>query len=123
MESLHPCPVCGEPALLEVVDPAGAALCANCGALFMWFCSRLGRFAPADRITLYASLARDLGADSLDIVELVMELEQDLGIRIPDVEMEHMDTILDILRYLSKHKDDQKDDKKDGEADSDNADS
>ena len=104
MESLHPCPVCGQPALLELVDPAGAALCANCGALFKWFVSRLSRFAPADKITLYASLARDFGADSLDIVELVMELEEERGIRIPDVEMEHMDTIADILRYISKQK-------------------
>src|SRR5262245_36824086 len=100
MGSLHPCPVCGQRALLAVVDPAGAELCANCGALFKWFCDRMSRFAPADRITLEASLARDLGADSLDIVELVMELEQDQGIRIPDVEIEHMDTILDILRYI-----------------------
>jgi len=87
-----------------LVDPAGAALCSNCGALYKWFVSRLSRFAPADKITLYASLARDFGADSLDIVELVMELEEERGIRIPDVEMEHMDTIADILRYISKQK-------------------
>src|SRR5882672_10331302 len=104
MESVHPCPVCGQPGLLELIDPAGAALCANCGALFKWFCSRLSRFAAADKITLYASLARELGADSLDIVEIVMELEEEQGVRIPDVEIEHMDTIADILRYISKQK-------------------
>jgi acyl carrier protein len=123
MESLHPCPICGRLALLELVDPAGAALCASCGALFKSFCSRLSRFAPADRITLEASLARDLGADSLDVVELVMELEEEHGVRIPDHELEHMETIADLLRYITKHKDDQKDDKKDGEADSDKGDS
>jgi acyl carrier protein len=103
VESLHPCPVCGQPALLEVIDPAGAVLCANCGALFEWFVSRLSRFLPADRITLYASFARDMGADSLDIVELIMEIEGGHGIHIPDDEAERMDTIADVIRYLRKH--------------------
>src|SRR5262249_56470976 len=90
----------GHTGLSELYAPAGAELCANCGDLCQWFCSRLSRFAPADKITLYASLARDLGADSLDIVQIVMELEKEQGMRIPDVEIEHMDTLADILRYL-----------------------
>ena len=97
---LHPCPVCGQSSLLELIEPAGAELCANCGELCKWFCSRLSRFAPADKITLYASLARGLGVDSLDIVEIVMELEKEQGVRIPDVEIEHMDTLAEILRYV-----------------------
>ena len=55
-----------------------------------------------DKVNRGTRFIEDIGADSLDIVELVMELEEDQGIRIPDAEMEQMDTIADILRYISK---------------------
>ena len=99
-----PCPICGQAALLELIDPSGAALCPNCGALFEWFRHRLAQLVPSERVTLHASLAKDLGADSLDVVEIVMEMEEEQGIRISDEEMEHIDTIADILRYVHKKK-------------------
>ncbi|MFQ5513799.1 MAG: acyl carrier protein [Myxococcota bacterium] len=47
-----------------------------------------------------ANLLDDLGADSLDIVELVMALEEEFGIEVPDDDVERMRTISDIVDYL-----------------------
>ena len=53
-----------------------------------------------DDVTLEASLADDLGADSLDAVELNMALEDKLGVSIPDEELAGMKTVGDIIAYL-----------------------
>jgi len=50
-----------------------------------------------------ASFIDDLGADSLDIVELVMTLEETFDIEIPDDDAEKMQTIGDAIDYLKKH--------------------
>ncbi len=47
-----------------------------------------------------ASFAKDLGADSLDIVELVMSLEEEFDIEIPDEDAEKIQTIGDAIEYL-----------------------
>ena len=49
-----------------------------------------------------ASLLDDLGADSLDVVELVMALEEEFGIEVPDDDVENIRTIGDIVAYLGK---------------------
>ncbi len=54
----------------------------------------------ADKVTREASLADDLGADSLDAVELNMALEDKLGVSIPDEELAGMKTVGDIVAYL-----------------------
>ena len=56
----------------------------------------------AEEVTPEASFIDDLGADSLDTVELVMALEEEFGIEIPDEDAEKMNTIDDILTYLSE---------------------
>ena len=53
-----------------------------------------------DDVPLEASLADDLGADSLDAVELNMALEDKLGVSIPDEELAGMKTVGDIVAYL-----------------------
>lgn len=53
-----------------------------------------------DDVTPEASLADDLGADSLDAVELNMALEDKLGVSIPDEELAGMKTVGDIVAYL-----------------------
>ena len=53
-----------------------------------------------DDVTMEASLADDLGADSLDAVELNMALEDKLGVSIPDEELAGMKTVGDIVAYL-----------------------
>jgi len=50
-----------------------------------------------------ASLVDDLGADSLDIVELIMALEEEFDLEIPDAEAEKIATINDVVEYISKN--------------------
>ncbi|AGY59818.1 acyl carrier protein [Gloeobacter kilaueensis] len=54
-------------------------------------------------ITPESSFANDLGADSLDQVELVMALEQAFGTEIPDEEAEKITTVGDAVQYVAKH--------------------
>lgn len=50
-----------------------------------------------------ATILDDLGADSLDVVELVMSLEDTFDIEVPDEEVEGMRTVADIQRYVVEH--------------------
>ena len=58
----------------------------------------------AEQVTLKASLADDLGADSLAAVELVMALEEASGVTIADADVEGLKTVGDIVKYLESHK-------------------
>jgi len=51
-----------------------------------------------------ASFIDDLGADSLDTVELVMALEEEFGLEIPDEEAEKIATVGDAVKYIENHK-------------------
>jgi acyl carrier protein len=51
-----------------------------------------------------ATIADDLGIDSLDAVELVMALEEEYGIKIPDEELGNMETVGDIVNCVEKYK-------------------
>ena len=57
-----------------------------------------------DTITLDTSLTEDLEADSLDSVEVIMALEDEFGIEIPDEEAEHFKTIGDICKFIENNK-------------------
>jgi acyl carrier protein len=50
-----------------------------------------------------AKFIDDLGADSLDIVELIMALEDEYGIEIPDEDAEKIETVGDAIRYIEEH--------------------
>jgi acyl carrier protein len=54
------------------------------------------------KVTAEASFVEDLGADSLDTVELVMAFEEEFGIEIPDEDAEQMQTVGDAISYLEK---------------------
>ena len=56
-----------------------------------------------DNVTPDASFMEDLGADSLDTVELVMALEEEFDIEIPDSDAEKIQTVQDALSYLGEH--------------------
>ncbi len=55
-----------------------------------------------EKITLDSSIKGDLGADSLDILQLLMTLEEEKGIMIPDEALAGFDKVSDIVEYLDK---------------------
>lgn len=56
-----------------------------------------------DEITMESSFVDDLGADSLDIVELVMALETEFDLEIPDEDAEGISTVGDVVEYIKSH--------------------
>ena len=58
----------------------------------------------ADKVTQDASFIDDLGADSLDIVELVMAFEEEFGVEIPDDAAEKITTVGDTTAYIESNK-------------------
>jgi acyl carrier protein len=55
-----------------------------------------------EKVTPQASFVEDLGADSLDTVELVMAFEEEFGIEIPDEDAEKLQTVGDAINYLKE---------------------
>src|SRR5712671_3619824 len=53
-----------------------------------------------EQVTPKASFIEDLGADSLDIVELVMAFEEEFGVEVPDEEAEKLQTVQDVIDYI-----------------------
>jgi acyl carrier protein len=65
-------------------------------------CERLG--VNKEQVTRQTSFIEDVGADSLDIVELVMGLEEEFGITIPDTEAEKIKTVGEAIDYIEREK-------------------
>ncbi len=57
----------------------------------------------AEDVTPDAKLVDDLGADSLDVVELIMRIEEELDIEIPDEDAEKLQTVKDAVAYVEAH--------------------
>lgn len=55
----------------------------------------------ADQVTLEAKFVEDLGADSLDTVELVMAFEEEFEIEVPDEEAEKLQSVGDVVTYIT----------------------
>ncbi len=58
----------------------------------------------ASEITEETSFKEDLGADSLDLFELVMALEEEYGVEIPTEDLEKIATVGDVISYIESHK-------------------
>ncbi|MEM9400700.1 MAG: acyl carrier protein [Verrucomicrobiota bacterium] len=54
----------------------------------------------AEQVTLEAKFIEDLGADSLDVVELVMAFEEQFGVEVPDEDAEKLQTVGDVVKYI-----------------------
>ena len=61
---------------------------------------KLGK--KVEDVKLSSRFVEDLGADSLDVVEMIMEFEDEFGIALPDEEVSKMKTIEDIVNYIKK---------------------
>jgi acyl carrier protein len=57
----------------------------------------------ADEVAPASSFVDDLGADSLDVVELVMALEEEFGVEIPDEDAEKIATVGEAVKYIETH--------------------
>ncbi len=55
-----------------------------------------------EQVTPQASFIEDLGADSLDIVELVMAFEEEFGVEVPDEDAEKLQTVGDVIKYIEE---------------------
>ncbi|MDO4690647.1 MULTISPECIES: acyl carrier protein [Fusobacterium] len=58
----------------------------------------------ADQVKLESNFIDDLGADSLDTVELIMAFEEEFGVDIPDTEAEKIKTVKDVIDYIEANK-------------------
>jgi acyl carrier protein len=114
----HRCPTCGEIVSVEPSFPGGDSTCPACGQL-LWSQSdrshgphagdllgwlrELGKRHGADPEQMRLEMPlQDLGLDSLDIVEMVMEIEQEFGLTVPDSEAEQVKTVGDLLRLIER---------------------
>lgn len=116
------CPLCGGEICVEPTRPPGDAPCPNCGTLLWFYRDASGaRFFPSDEVDairerIISTICDNLGVkreavrldgpfhdivvDSLDVVELVMELEEEFDIALPDAEAEQLKTIGDVIEYI-----------------------
>ena len=53
-----------------------------------------------DEVTMEASMQDDLGADSLDLVDMVMSVEEEFGVKVADEDLENIKTVGDIVNYI-----------------------
>ena len=60
--------------------------------------------SEADEVTLESTFIDDLGADSLDIVELIMAFEEEFNVEIPDEAAEKIKTVQDVVNYIEQSK-------------------
>ena len=58
----------------------------------------------ADEVSIESTFIDDLGADSMDIVELIMAFEEEFGIEIPDEAAEKIKTVQDVVSYIDQNK-------------------
>ena len=101
------CPICGKVDALRTSAGSGDSVCPSCGHLLWWFRDRLGE-STTTTLEIIQSLelaADEIGKDSLDLVELVMELEEELDLKIPREELERCRTIKDVIRLIRRHQD------------------
>ena len=56
-----------------------------------------------EQVTPHAKFIEDLGADSLDTVELVMALEEEFGIEVPDEQAEKLQSVGDVIKYVEEN--------------------
>ena len=72
------------------------------GQIIKIIAEKLGK--SQDEVGLDSKFTNDLGADSLDLVELMMALEESFGCEIPDEEAVKLETVHQVIEYINEHK-------------------
>ena len=65
-------------------------------------CGQLGK--TEEQVTLSSDVVEDLGADSLDVVEMLMAIEEEFDMTLPDEACANLRTVEDIVKYIDSHK-------------------
>jgi acyl carrier protein len=120
------CPICDALVSVEPSHRYGEVPCPQCGSMLWFRQDRAGLWlhdaeeaalirkrvqeivgenlgVEPERLTDASAFVQDVGADTLDIVEMVMELEEAFGIWIPDADAEKILTVGDLVDYLARH--------------------
>lgn len=58
-----------------------------------------------DKITMETNIEEDLGADSLDVVDLVMSIEDEFGIEVPEEDIEKLKTVASVVKFIEENSD------------------
>lgn len=82
----------------------GIIACPECERLIWWLIPSEEGAAPLLSADLKHRLLDDLGADSLDMVELVMTLEEEFDMEIPDEDAEKLKSVEDVIEYIERHR-------------------
>lgn len=56
-----------------------------------------------EKVTLESDIVEDFEADSLDVVDLIMSIEDEFGVEVPDEEIENFKTVGDVVRYIEEN--------------------
>ena len=56
-----------------------------------------------NKVTMEASITDDLGADSLDIADIVMSIEEEFNVEVPDEQLQNIKVVGDIVKYIEEH--------------------
>ena len=69
----------------------------------MIVCEQLG--VDEDEISMESNFLQDFGADSLELIDLIMALETEFDIEVPEEDIEEIETVADVVSYLKNHTD------------------
>lgn len=97
MGELQTCPICNGIAPTEPSAVGDATCCADCRQVLSWCRENYDRLAFDDPAAITFNKTLFDPADSLDIAEIVMEVEQHFGVTIPDEEWERFQSIADVV--------------------------
>ena len=101
------CPICGNRVIIEPSPDSSDAPCPRCGHLLWWFQQRFSPGASSANVSIGTPLIELVGGlrgESLDVVELVMELEEKFDITIPDEDAEKITTVGEAIRYIESRR-------------------
>jgi hypothetical protein len=95
------CCICGATPARDSEGRVGEPLCDRCERLLLRFTDRHSRGPAAHRVLSLRTEWLEVPEDSVSLIELVLELEQEMGVNPSQEELDRMRTVGDVLRYLT----------------------